>query len=561
MRRPNRYASFGVVTAMVVLCTLTSATAASAATTPAAGIQIKIANTNKCLNVDHDSLVINAAILQYTCGDSFVNDKFRVRPVGAGQYQIIGNHSNMCLNVKGGLVAPSTPVVQYTCNNTSPNNLWSFVPVVGKPTFRIVSKQSGLCLNVSKGTVDNNLPLIIYTCTAATTPTNDQFYFPPAASPAPVPAAVVTSSPMAAAQGKPTGAVAGPIVYAYLDNGGRLRRAYQPDPSNFGNIVYTSAGSLEQYAGHAVVSAQADGRVQVAARNAEDGDLWLTTQTRNDTDTFTAAQDVGGAGAGQPVVGKLPDGKLVTFALVGGSLWHLPQDGTNLPYGAWRQVGGSNLTGEPTVVTIRDGLRLFALNTSGSVMTATYRNGLLSDWVSLGAEKFTGKIAAAVFPGYRTRVVVRDAEGLIVTKTETATDVFASSWTQVGDFAAAGDPATVMDDATGSAAIVARGADGLIHMTYETAQASGTFADWRTPFERVVVTDPTILTFIRPSDGGLALPAWGWVVRDLNEQPLFVSADLSGTAAQRATKNGAKGAAKVASKPAFKENHLPAPPK
>jgi hypothetical protein len=546
------------VLSMVIAGSVVAGSAASAAVTPAAGTSIKAAHSNKCLNVSKASVENDAIIVQYTCNDTFVNDKFRVRAMGGGQYQIIANHSNKCLNVSKAAVVNDTPVVQYTCVDTAANNLWSFVPVVGKPTFRIVSKQSGKCLNVSKGTLVNDVPLIIYTCTTPTTATNDQFYFPPAASAAPVPAAVVTASPMAAAQGKPTGAVAGPIVYAYLDNGGRMRRAYQPDPSNFSNIVYTSGGSLEQFAGRAVVTPQADGRVQVAVRNAEDGDLWLTTQTRNDTDSFTAGQDVGGAGAGQPVVGKLPDGKLATFALVGGTLWYLPQDGTNLPYAAWRRAGGSNLTGEPTVVTIRDGLRFFALNTTGSVMTATFRAGVFSDWVSLGAETFTGKVAAAVFPGYRTRVVVRNAEGQVFTKTETASDVFASAWTSVGDFAIVGAPSTVMDDATGSAAIVGRGADGRVYLTYETAQASGTFTEWQAPFDRAVVTDPSILTFIKPTDGGPVLPAWGWVVRDANEQPFFVSASLSGSAALRAA---AKGTAKVAAKPAFAENALPVPPK
>jgi hypothetical protein len=57
---------------------------------------------------------------------------------------------------------------------------------------------------------------------------------------------------------------------------------------------------------------------------------------------------------------------------------------------------------------------------------------------------------------------------------------------------------------------------------------------------------PSILTFIKSTDGGPALSAWGWVVRNSNEQPFFVSATLGGTAALQAA---AKGAAKVAAEP------------
>jgi len=558
MEKSRRAVVVRALTALtiVVAGSLTAGSAASAAITPAAGIQIKIAHSNKCLNVYNNSMANDAAIIQYTCSAAFVNDKFRVRPMAGGTYQIIANSSSKCLNVYKGAVVDNTVVNQYTCSDTAANNLWSFVPVVGKPTFRIVSKQSGKCLNVSKGVVDNSAPLIIYTCTAATTPTNDQFYFPPAASPTPTPLAVSRSTPMAAVQGKPTGAVVGPLVYTYLDNGGRLMRAYQPDPSNFGNLTYSPAAGLEQFAGHPAMNVQADGKVFTAVRNTEDGDLWQITQNANNADNFGTPKDVGGTGAQQPAIGKLPDGKLVTFAVVNGSMWHLPQDGTNLPYAAWRQIGGSNLTGEPTVVTIRDGLRLFSLTTTGSLVTAAYRNGLLSDWVSLGTQTFTGTVAAAVFPGYRTRVVVRDAQGLIFTKSEIATDTFETAWTQVGDFTAVGSPATVMDQKTGTAAIVARGADDQIHVTFETAQASGTFADWRVPVERAVTTDPAILSYNQPS-GDSTVPAWGWAVRDVNDQPFFVHANLAGSNALRTT----KGAAKVADRPSFTENILPAPPK
>jgi hypothetical protein len=286
--------------------------------------------------------------------------------------------------------------------------------------------------------------------------------------------------------------------------------------------------------------------VQVAARNTAEGDLWLTNQSGKGSSVFNAAQDVGGAGAQQPAIGKLPDGNLVTFAIVNGSMWHLPQDGVTMPYGAWRQVGGANLVGEPTVVTIRDGLRLFALTTTGAVQTATYRNGLLSDWTGLGAEQFTGRIAAAVLPGYRSRVVVRNADGLLFTKGENLDGTFEATWTQIGDFAAAGSPAAVMDPATGATAVVARGAGGQVYYVSETAQATGVWGTWRVAFERVVETDPTIITYTKT--GG---PAWGYLTRDVNNVPSLYEL-RRGAVAARGT---------AAAEPAFVAHTLPAPPK
>jgi hypothetical protein len=538
--------AFFAASAVASSIALIPAAPAAAAITPAAGVHIKAAHSNKCLNVKGGGPDNSIPIIQFTCSDTYVNDNFRVNPVGtAGSYQIIAVSSNKCLNVQGGAVANSTPIIQFTCGET-PNNLWRFVPVAGKPTFRIVSVQSGKCLNVKGGGQENSAPLIIFTCTTPTTPTNDQFYFPPATSPVATPLATVDRTPVVGVQGGADAQV-GPLVYAFTDNGGRMWRGYQADPEVF-TVEYSPVPGLEQFAGHPQVNVQADGRVQIAARNAAEGDLWLTTQSAKQSSVFNAAQDVGGAGAQQPAIGRLPDGKLVTFAIVNGSMWHLPQDGVTVPYGAWRQIGGANLVGEPTVVTIRDGLRLFALSTTGTVQTATYRSGLLSDWTGLGAEAFTGRIAVAVLPGYRSRVVVRNADGLIFTKNENTDGTFEAAWTQIGDFAATGSPAAVMDPTTGATAVVARGADGQVHYVSETAQATGVWGTWRVAFERVVETDPTIVAYTKT--GG---PAWGYLTRDVNNVPSLYELRRD-TAAARSAGGRAAG-------PAFVAHTLPAPPK
>lgn len=551
----KRSTALGVAVLAAAAGSLVGSAPAQAAFAPAAAIQIKVAHSNKCLNVKTGGTDNDLPIVQYNCGTAttFPNDKFRVRPMGAGTFQIISNSSNKCLNVYKAAVVNDTPVHQYTCADTAANNLWSFVPVVGKPTFRIKSKQSGKCLNISKGLQDINTPAIIYTCTTATTPTNDQFYFPPATSPTPVPAAVTPGSRMSVVQSKPTGAQVGALVYSYVDAGGQLRRAYQPDPSVFNNLTFTAPAGLEQFAGRPAMNVQADGKVYTTMRNAEDGDLWQITQSDNKFDQFGPSVDVGGAGVQQPVVGKLPDGKLVTFAVVGGSMWHLPQDGTNTPYGAWRQIGGSGLVGEPTVVTIRDGLRLFSQSTNGTVLTAAYRNGALSDWVSLGQQTFVGAVSAAVFPGYRVRVVARDAAGHVFTKVETATDTFEPAWSQVGDFVTVGTPAVVMDQSSGVAAIVARGTDNTTSVSWENGPSSKEFLPWEVRSTTPASTDPAIVSYDR-GDGTSAVPAWGWSARNLNDVPFFVTVTRDAAAGLRATSERTAGAS-------FTEHQFPAPTK
>jgi hypothetical protein len=51
--------------------------------------------------------------------------------------------------------------------------------------------------------------------------------------------------------------------------------------------------------------------------------------------------------------------------VVDGRLWHLPQDGNDVPYGAWRYIGGTDFVGEPVVAPTQTGLRVYALDKSG----------------------------------------------------------------------------------------------------------------------------------------------------------------------------------------------------
>jgi hypothetical protein len=246
---------------------------------------------------------------------------------------------------------------------------------------------------------------------------------------------------------------------------------------------------------------------------------------------------------------KKPDGSLVTFAIVGGQLWHLPQDGTHLPYGGWRLIGGANLTGEVAAGITQTGLRIFALDTTGAVQTATYDDGKLSDFTSLGGSGLTGPIGLSVRTGYLSRIVLRAPDGSLVTKSQQSNGSFESGWTTLPGVTAAGAPSVVRDPTTGKTGIVVRSTDGTVYYTQETAEGNGVWSPWIQANARVIATDPIAFTYSVSSGG-----AWAYVVRDTNNQVYEVLAESVGSSFAKSA--SARGAAK----PSFTEHALPKPP-
>jgi hypothetical protein len=548
-----------IVTAVAVLggaVVLVPGGAAQAAViTPAAGVEIKAAHSNKCLNIKGGTTDNDVPLVQYNCSDSFTNDKFKVVPSGTGTYQIIATFDNKCLNVYKGADTNNTPVHQYTCS-TATNSLWKFVPVTDKGTFRIVSADSGKCLNVYDGSQDINTAVNIYTCGTSVDTLNDQFYFPPATSPAGVAAPAVADSPVVAVQGGAGNDGVGPLVYSFTADTGNLFTGYQKDPSNFSTVIWqsgTEGGSFTTFAGHPTENVQADGRVVTAAQNTRDGDLDLSTQTAVTGQAFGDWQDVGGSnpgGGAQPVTAKLPGGKLVTFAIIGGSLWHLPQDGVNLPYGAWRNIGGADLTGEISTSVTPTGLRIFALDTTGAVETALYADGKLGAFTSLGGTGFTGRIGVGERAGYLSRLVMRASDGSVVTKSETSDGVFESDWTTIPGVTAAGNPSIIGDPASDRAVIVVRSPDGTHYSTEETSEASGQWLPWTQTDGPALATDPTLFTFSNGNSGGVTV---AYVGRDGSSKGwVFTLQSPTGLAARSKSL--------AATKPAFVGHTIGAPP-
>ena len=526
--------------------------AAAQAAVPAAGVQITVGHSNKCLNVQGASTANSAKIVQYTCSATATNDKFKLVPKGAGNYWIQGIGSGKCFNVQGNSTANSAAIIQYTCA-TSLNTLWKVQEVPDKPTIRLVSASSGKCLNVQGGSTANSAAIIQYTCTTSTTALNEQFYLPPTTSATATHRAFTSQQPIAVRQGAAPGAGAvAPVYYSWIsqDNQLTILADRNPDPDNTDpnapEPVYSQSSGFG-YTGRTYSAPLQDGRVQVVAHDAAAGDTVLADETTKGTGEFGDLPDIGGAFAGQPVVGPLaPNGSLAAYALVGGALWYAPETVNNpqTPYGAWRLLDGTGLTGTPVVVPSAAGARIFALNTAGQLQTAILEGGALSAWTNLGGTGLNGVPSVVVSPGPRYSIFVRSGDGMIVTKKSNLDGTFPADWATVGDFAAAGSPTAVLNDIPARIAVAIRGADDLIYFAYENGEGTASFSDWALVSdpeghpETIAASDPTAFTYNVPSGPSFGIAFQSTDGIDLPVVVTFESAQSGSALARNATPKG-----------------------
>ncbi|HEX5496022.1 MAG TPA: hypothetical protein VFX70_15745 [Mycobacteriales bacterium] len=215
--------------------------------------------------------------------------------------------------------------------------------------------------------------------------------------PAPLP--VDQFAPVVAMQASPVpGALVGTLEYAYTDNIGRLVYGHQTDPGNFGSTQFTVISGLEAFTGPPALAEQADGRLQVVGHNISQ-DVWVDTQATKEPPAWGAWADVGGPMTSPATVARQADGTLVIFALDGtGALWALPQKGVNGPYPTWTNLGSTVLAGTPVTAVTSTGIQIFARDTGGAMWTATYSGGALSGWTGLGGSGLTGSPSVVVLP-------------------------------------------------------------------------------------------------------------------------------------------------------------------
>jgi hypothetical protein len=347
------------------------------------------------------------------------------------------------------------------------------------------------------------------------------------------------------------GANAGTLEYAQVNNVGQLVHGHQTSLDDFSLVQWTVISDGNAFSGQPALAQQPDGRLQAVGRNIDSG-AWTKTQTTADPPAWpTTWANEGGVMASPPAVARQADGKLVVFAVdISGRLWALPQATVNGAYGTWVSLGDADLAGTPTVVVVSNGIRIFALDSAGGLKTALYAGGTLSGWTSLGGTGLNGSPAVVLYPGFIARVFVRAGDGSIVTKKQDFSGAWPEAWDVVGTFTATGSPSAVLSAVTGKAEVVARGADGVVFATGETAQGSGAWRDWvlfgpdQVPL--VAATDPTTFTVTGSATG----VSWAGVfLQDDGTRRVVTARETSGLNREGRSRG-----------PVFTMHALPAPP-
>jgi hypothetical protein len=316
----------------------------------------------------------------------------------------------------------------------------------------------------------------------------------------PIPTAPLESyTPSVGLQTAPvSGASLGMVEYAYTDNLGRVLIGHQSDVDNFGSVQWTVISGNEAFSGRPSLALLGDGKAQVGVRYS-DSDVWSRTQSAVGSTGWNPWADFGGSMAAAPAITKLPNGVMAAFAVdVDGKLWTYQQTGT-IPY--WKSLVDLNFTGTPVIAATRTGVQLFIRDTAGNVQTAHFADNVLGAWTNLGGSGTTLP-ATVVFPGFRIRVFIQQADGTIATKIQDVAGTFPAAWTSLGTTVAAGAPAAVLDPVLGRSAVVTRDTTGQIMLSWETSQGTGIYGPWAAAIPdsfEAAATDPTIVPITNTS--------------------------------------------------------------
>jgi hypothetical protein len=304
----------------------------------------------------------------------------------------------------------------------------------------------------------------------------------------------------------------GHLHYGYVDPEGRATHGEAVDLSGQFPFGAQVVPGLTGVTATTAMGEYQDGRVVLTA-NGTDADA--RESVRGADDVWSPPTNEGGFLVTAPSAARLTGDVVAEFSLDAGyGLWTRRQGAANLPLGGWQLAGATPLAHQRlTVVPTSAGARIIGLGRDGRFQTATYENGTLSAWTSLGGTAFTGTASAVVMPDNTLQVFATDGTGTVQTQRQTATG-FPGTWTALPGVAATGSPSAVMS-VGGTLQVVTRGPGNYVYYSGQTAPGSTTWTTWQTiTTSDETSTDPTALTV--PSAGT-------WVVAyltDTNEPKL-----------------------------------------
>ncbi|MFJ9598271.1 RICIN domain-containing protein [Streptomyces virginiae] len=139
--------------------------------------EIRVAHSDKCLDVAWQSANHGAGVVQGNCTGA-TNQAWKLIPLGGDHFAIKAMHSDKCLDVAWASKAHGASVIQANCSGGD-NQAWAFyggpqyqrnsdgqfMPQVGA-NYKVMAKHSGHCLNVKNASLAHGQPTVQAHCTA-----------------------------------------------------------------------------------------------------------------------------------------------------------------------------------------------------------------------------------------------------------------------------------------------------------------------------------------------------------------------------------------------------------
>jgi hypothetical protein len=107
---------------------------------------LTVGESEKCISKTGGAKM-GAQVHAWRCRFASSHQKFVLKMMQKGWYQVRSNKGGMCLDVSGSAKKNNAPVVQWRCKTKkNANQLWKIIPGAGRKKFLLEARHSGKCL-------------------------------------------------------------------------------------------------------------------------------------------------------------------------------------------------------------------------------------------------------------------------------------------------------------------------------------------------------------------------------------------------------------------------------